>query len=59
MTKGGPVHATEVLGLRAYLEGFQSLEFGLASAITTVTMLITIVLVGGTLLIGTRNRVEY
>jgi raffinose/stachyose/melibiose transport system permease protein len=59
MTKGGPVHATEVLGLRAYLEGFGALDFGLASAITTITMLITIVLIGGTLLIGARTRVEY
>lgn len=59
MTKGGPVHATEVLGLRAYLEGFAALDFGLASAITTVTMLITITLVGGALLIGARTRVEY
>jgi len=59
MTKGGPVHGTEVLGLRAYLEGFSAANFGLASAITTVTMLITILLIGGTLLFGARSRVEY
>ncbi len=59
MTKGGPVHGTEVLGLRAYLEGFSAVDFGLSSAITTATMLITIVLIGGTLLIGARSRVEY
>lgn len=59
MTKGGPVHGTEVLGLRAYLEGFSAANFGLASAITTVTMVITIVLIGGTLLFGARSRVEY
>lgn len=59
MTLGGPVHATEVLGLRAYVEGFSALNFGLASAVTVVTMVITIVLVGGTLLLGSRRRVEY
>ena len=59
MTRGGPVHSTEVLGLRAYLEGFAGLNFGRACAITVITMLMTIVLVGVTLLIGSRRRVEY
>jgi raffinose/stachyose/melibiose transport system permease protein len=59
MTRGGPVHSTEVLGLRAYLEGFASLNFGMASAITVITMLLTIVLVGVTLFIGSRRRIEY
>lgn len=59
MTRGGPVHATEVLGLRAYLEAFSALEFGRANAVTVVTMMITIVLVGATLFIGSRRRVEY
>jgi ABC-type sugar transport system permease subunit len=59
MTLGGPVHATEVLGLRAYVEGFSALNFGLASAVTVVTMVITIVLVGATLLLGSRRRVEF
>jgi raffinose/stachyose/melibiose transport system permease protein len=59
MTRGGPVHATETLGLRAYLEGFGALNFGRANAITVITMLITIVMVGAALLIGSRRRVEY
>jgi len=59
MTLGGPDHATEVLGLRAYLDGFDALNFGRASAVTVITMLITIVLVGFTLFVGSRRRVEY
>lgn len=59
MTRGGPVHATEVLGLRAYLEGFQAIDFGRATAVTVCTMVITMALVGATLLIGSRRRVEY
>lgn len=59
MTRGGPVHATEVLGLRAYLEAFQAIDFGHATAITVVTMVITVALVGLVLLIGSRRRVEY
>jgi ABC-type sugar transport system permease subunit len=59
MTRGGPMHSTEVLGVRAYLEGFASLEFGRASAITVVTMTMTILFVGAILAIGGRRRVEY
>jgi ABC-type sugar transport system permease subunit len=59
MTRGGPVHSTEVLGLRAYLEGFQAIDFGHATAITVVSMLLTIAIVGITLFVGSRGRVEY
>jgi ABC-type sugar transport system permease subunit len=59
MTRGGPVHATEVLGLRAYLEGFQAIDFGKATAVTVISMLVTIAIVGVTLLVGSRGRVEY
>ena len=59
MTQGGPLHATEVLGLRAYLAGFQQTDFGTANAVTVIAMLITMVLVGVTLLVGSRNRIEY
>jgi ABC-type sugar transport system permease subunit len=59
MTLGGPVHATEVLGLRAYLEAFSNLDIGRASAVTVLTMLMTIALVGASLYIGSRRRVEY
>jgi len=59
MTRGGPVHATETLGLRAFIEGYSSLDFGRANAATVITMLITITLVGIALLIGSRRRVEY
>lgn len=59
MTRGGPLHGTEVLGLRAYLEGFGALEFGRASALTVITMLMTVGLVGAVLLLGARRRIEY
>jgi raffinose/stachyose/melibiose transport system permease protein len=59
MTRGGPLHATEVLGLRAYTEAYTSLNFGGASAITVITMLLTSLFVGLTLLIGSRRRVEF
>lgn len=59
MTLGGPVHSTEVLGMRAYLEAFSNLDIGRASAVTVLTMLLTITLVGGALLLGSRRRVEY
>jgi raffinose/stachyose/melibiose transport system permease protein len=59
MTGGGPVHATESLGLRAYIDSFQSFDYGSANAATMLTMLVTIVLVGVTLFIGSRSRVEY
>jgi ABC-type sugar transport system permease subunit len=59
LTRGGPVNATESLGLRAYLEGFGALDFGRANAITVITMLITIAMVGLVLLVGSRRRVEY
>jgi ABC-type sugar transport system permease subunit len=59
MTRGGPSHATEVLGMRAYLEAFTSLSFGRASAVTVVSMFITMALVGLILLIGHRKRIEY
>lgn len=59
MTRGGPLHSTEVLGVRAYLEGLASLEFGRASAITVVTMTMTVMLVGAIVAIGGRRRVEY
>jgi raffinose/stachyose/melibiose transport system permease protein len=59
MTRGGPVHSTEVLGLRAYLEGFGALEFGRASALTVVTMTMTVLFVALILALGGRRRVEY
>lgn len=59
LTRGGPSHATEVLGMRAYLEAFTSLSFGRASAVTTVSMFITMALVGVILAVGQRRRVEY
>jgi ABC-type sugar transport system permease subunit len=59
MTRGGPLHATEVLGVRSYLEAFSALEFGRASAITVATMVISVALVGTILAIGNRKRVEF
>lgn len=59
VTLGGPNHATEVLGLRAYIDAFSSGNFGRASAVTVISMLITVFVVGSTLLIGSRKRVEY
>jgi raffinose/stachyose/melibiose transport system permease protein len=59
MTLGGPTHSTEVLGLRAYLEAFSNLDLGKASAVTVLTMLMTMTLVGIVLFVGSRNRAEY
>jgi raffinose/stachyose/melibiose transport system permease protein len=59
MTLGGPLHETEVLGLRAYLRGFNALDFGGANATTVVTMLITMALTGLILYLGGRKRIEY
>ena len=39
LTRGGPMHATEVLLYTIYLEGFQYFEIGYASALTTVFLL--------------------
>lgn len=36
LTQGGPMHATEVLLYKIYLEGFQYFEIGYASALTVV-----------------------
>ena len=59
MTRGGPSHSTEVLGLRAYLEAFTGFNFGRASAVTVISMFFSITLVGTILFLGFRRRVEY
>jgi ABC-type sugar transport system permease subunit len=43
MTQGGPVNATNVVMIHAYLQGFKFYEMGYASAISYVLMLIVIV----------------
>ena len=44
LTGGGPVNATEVLGLRVYREAFVLQHFGLGSAIAMVMLAINVVL---------------
>lgn len=44
MTRGGPNHATEVLGTWAYFQGFTSVKAGYGSAIATILILFTFVL---------------
>ncbi|MFI6455787.1 carbohydrate ABC transporter permease [Streptosporangium amethystogenes] len=43
-TKGGPGNATNVVNLYIYEKGFRSLEFGSASSMATIVLIITIVL---------------
>ncbi|MDF5755607.1 sugar ABC transporter permease [Spongiactinospora sp. TRM90649] len=43
-TKGGPGNSTNVVNLYIYEKGFRSLEFGSASSMATVVLLITMVL---------------
>lgn len=43
-TRGGPGNATNVVNLYIYEKGFRSLEFGSASSMATIVLIITIVL---------------
>ena len=45
MTRGGPQHASEVLGLRIYIEGFELFRMGYASTISTALLLLSLVFV--------------
>ncbi|MFC7600917.1 carbohydrate ABC transporter permease [Streptosporangium amethystogenes subsp. fukuiense] len=43
-TRGGPGNATNVVNLYIYEKGFRSLEFGSASSMATIVLIITVVL---------------
>lgn len=45
LTQGGPARATEVLGIRLYVEAFEYFNRGFASAIGVVILLLNVVLV--------------
>jgi multiple sugar transport system permease protein len=44
MTNGGPINRTDILATYLYQEGFQILNFGLASALAVVVLVILLVL---------------
>ncbi|GAA3150660.1 MULTISPECIES: carbohydrate ABC transporter permease [Nonomuraea] len=55
-TKGGPGNATNVLNLYIYEKGFRSLEFGSASSMATIVLVITMLLTF--VLFRVSNRLE-
>jgi multiple sugar transport system permease protein len=44
MTNGGPINRTDILATYLYQQGFQILNFGLASALAVVVLVILLVL---------------
>jgi multiple sugar transport system permease protein len=55
MTGGGPQRSTETIGLRIYIEAFQNLDFGYASAMGMVALLISLIFAVGYIRFTTRG----
>lgn len=56
MTKGGPAHATELLATYMYNSTFSSYRYGFGSAISTSIILISLLLIGTSQWLMSRNQ---
>lgn len=59
MTAGGPVHGTELMGIRLYIEAFKSYHLGYASAIAMVMLIGISILVALIVRWMSRERFEF
>jgi ABC-type sugar transport system permease subunit len=59
MTRGGPAHSTELLATYMYNKTFEVYRYGYGSAISTMIVVISVVLIGSSMwLTGIRGRTE-